>query len=413
MGRRPTALRPLRHRDFALLWAAAATSNVGTWMQAVAVGIFVTELTGQARWAGLVAAAAFLPIGLLAPFGGALADRHDRRRFLLLTTLGETALAGLLAVLTATGHASPASIVAVVFLGSAMASLGLPAYQAMLPDLVPADDLLGAVSLGSVQYNLGRVLGPALAGVVVSVGSYTWAFVVNTVSFGAVVVALLFVRLPPTASDESTDGMWARIREGARVVAAEPGCRTAILLMGTAAFFVSPFIALVPAFAQVLLHGDGGDTAILVTAQGIGAVAGALALTGRADRHGRQRTLLTDLAAVCVALLLYAAAPSVATAALAIVLVGAAYIGVLAGLNTVVQLRAPAATRARALSLWMLALGTVYPVGAVVQGVVADHSSLRVVTAAGAVLMLVVLAALVRARPDLMRALGDLDSAEG
>ncbi|HWE68552.1 MAG TPA: MFS transporter, partial [Acidimicrobiales bacterium] len=125
------SLRPLRHRDFALVWSAALVSNVGSWMQTVAVGVLVTVHTGEARWTGLVAAAAFLPMGLLSPVGGAMADRHDRRRWLLLTTVGETVFAGILTALAATGNAGPVWVTLIVLGGGAMTAIGLPAYQAM------------------------------------------------------------------------------------------------------------------------------------------------------------------------------------------------------------------------------------------------------------------------------------------
>ncbi|HVF14620.1 MAG TPA: MFS transporter, partial [Acidimicrobiales bacterium] len=203
-----TSVQPLRHRNFALVWAAALISNIGSWVQTVAVGVLVTELTGQARWTGLVAAAAFLPLGLLSPVGGALADRVDRRRLLLLTTLGETGFACLLAALSATGHITPANVTVTVLGLGCVAALGFPAYQAILPDLVPPDELLAANSLSMAQYNLGRVVGPALAGVVLAVGSYTFAFVLNAVSFGAVLVAIALVRLPSTTPDQETGGLW-------------------------------------------------------------------------------------------------------------------------------------------------------------------------------------------------------------
>ena len=215
-------LRPLRHRQFALIWTAALVSNVGTWMQTVAVGTLITERTGEAGQAGLVAAAGFLPVGLLSPVGGALADRVDRRRLLVLTTLGETGFASLLALLYASGHASTVAVDLCVFGGGCMAALGFPCYQAMLPDLVSHEDLLGAVSLSSAQFNLGRVIGPALAGVVIAFGSYSWAFGLNAASFGAVLAALVVVRVasPKTGAGE---GLWHQIKVGARY--ALPGAR--------------------------------------------------------------------------------------------------------------------------------------------------------------------------------------------
>src|SRR5688572_13203741 len=128
------AFRPLRHRNFALVWTAALVSNVGTWMETVAVGDLVADRTGEAGWTALVAAAAFLPLGLLGPIGGAIADRVDRRRFMLVTTLIQAACAATLTVLSATGHASPGVVTGVVFVAGCVVGLGFPAYSAMMPD---------------------------------------------------------------------------------------------------------------------------------------------------------------------------------------------------------------------------------------------------------------------------------------
>jgi MFS family permease len=367
-----SSFRPLQSRNFALVWSAALVSNVGSWMQTVALGFVITARTHQPLWTGLVAAAAFLPLGLLAPVGGALADRLDRRRWLIVTTVAEALFAAALAVLAAIGHAPPAVLVGVAFLGGVAAGVGFPSYQAMLPDLVPREDLLAAVSLSSAQFNLGRVIGPALAGVVLVVGSDAWAFAVNAASFGAVVVALVFVRLParkaPTPPIES---IVRRIAAGARVAAAEPGCRSAIVLIAIVALVGSPFIGLVPAVAVDGLHRGAAATSALVTGQGVGAVAGALALAPLARAWGRRRLLVGALFAFPAAIVGYGAAPSLVTATLVIVVVGACYIGVLTGLNTVIQLRAPEQARGRVLGLYMMALGTVYPIGLVIEGTIA------------------------------------------
>ncbi|MDQ6928588.1 MAG: MFS transporter, partial [Actinomycetota bacterium] len=349
-----SSLRPLRRRDFALIWSAALVSNVGSWMQTIAVGVLVTELTGKASWTGLVAAAAFVPIGLLSPVGGAMADRVNRRRWLLGTTIGETVFATLLAVLVATGNESPAAVTLIVLGGGMMTALGFPAYQAILPDLVDREDLLGAISLSSAQFNLGRVVGPALAGLVLAFGSYTLAFVINAASFGAVIVALLLVKLPPNPPDTEGGTVLRRIMTGVRAALAEPGCRLAIATIGVAGLLLSPFIALIPAVAFKLFGHSGEGTAILVTAQGIGAVAGALALTPLARRFGRRRVLVVNLFVLPLLLVGYALAPNLVVATVALAFVGAGYIGVLSGLSTVVQLRAPNMFRARILSFYMV-----------------------------------------------------------
>lgn len=402
-----SSLRPLRSRNFALVWSAALVSNVGTWMQTVALGVVVTERTHQPLWTGLIAAAAFLPIGLLSPVGGALADRLDRRRWLIVTTLGEAAFATLLAVLAFTGHDAPWALTVVAFFGAACAAIGFPTYQAMLPDLVPRDDLLGAVSLSSAQFNLGRVIGPAIAGVVLVAGSAAWAFAVNAVSFGAVVIALLLVRLPVRVPAAEAGRLWRHIVAGARVAWDEPGCRSAIILIAIVALVGSPFIALVPAMAIDALHRGAVGTSVLVTGQGVGAVIGALALAPLAVVLGRGTLLRRALLAFPLALVCYGLAPSLWSAALAIAVVGACYIGVLSGLNTVVQLRAPEAARGRVLSLYMMALGTIYPIGAVVQGAIGGVIGIRVVTVAGGIALVAVVVAIAVLRRSLLDALAD------
>ena len=199
-------------------------------------------------------------------------------------------------MLAATGSVTPANLAVMALGGGCMAAFGFPAYQAILPDLVPKDDLLGAISLSSAQWNLGRVVGPALAGLVLALGSYTFAFVLNALSFGAVFVAIALVRLPPPRPDpEETGGIWRRIVTGARGGWAEPGCRAAILAIAVAALLLSPFIALIPAVAVKLFDAGERGTSILVTAQGVGAVAGALAMAPLARRFGRRRVLLANL----------------------------------------------------------------------------------------------------------------------
>jgi MFS family permease len=279
--------------------------------------------------------------------------------------------------------------------------LGFPAYQAIIPELVPKEELLAAMSLGATQYNLGRVVGPALAGVAILAGSYELAFAINAASFGAVIVALLMSRFAERPHDPEQTTLRQQIATGIRAAFQEPGCRLAIQLIGITALLISPFIALIPAVAINLLHKGARGTSVLVTAQGIGAVVGALALTPMANRYGRRRVLVADLCFVLPAtIILYYAAPTLWTAAVALVAVGAAYIGILSGLMTVVQLRAPDALRARILSIYMVSLGVVYPIGAVVQGRLGDTFGLREVAAGAAVLFVAVVGLMLWSRAE-------------
>jgi MFS family permease len=401
-------VQPLRHRDFALLWSAGLVSTIGSWMQSVAVGALLISRTGQATWAVLVAAAAFLPLGLLSPVGGALADRLPRRPVLIGGNLAATAVALALAALVASGHDAPGLLVGLVAVqGAASAVIG-PFQQAILPDLVPQSEFLPAIALNSAQFNLGRIAGPALAGAAVAAFGYPVAFVANAASFLAVVVALAFVTLAAPAGRDG-HSLLGSLRDGLRAARAEPSCWAAICTIAVVALIASPFIALVPAMALRLTGGGpgavAGATGILTTAQGVGAVAGALCLTGLADRFGRGRVLAGSLVLLPVTLIAYGSAQALWWGAVALFTVGLVYIGVLSGLSTVVQLRAPRAFRGRVLSLYLVALGVAYPVGALLQGPVVDRIGIGWTTTGTALLLSLVMAVVAARGPGVRRAL--------
>ena len=270
-------------------------------MEAVALGIYVQKHTGQAAWTGTVAAAAFVPIAIIGPLGGALADRFARKWLLITTSLVQTGLAALLAYLLFTGSPSAPTVTLIAFGNGICAALGFPAFQAILPDLVPVEVLPGAIALSSAQYNLGRVVGPVLAGVVIGTDRFAAAEAVNAISFLAVVVVLLTLTLPAPAPHARDEGLWRSIARGFRFVRREPGLRVNILAMCLNTFLAAPFIALVPTMALEVLNAPHG-TAVLITAQGIGAVAMALMLGGLVERNGPRRVLLMMMGSLPFAL---------------------------------------------------------------------------------------------------------------
>jgi MFS family permease len=404
---RLASLQPFRYRSFTLLWAGGFISYVGSWMQTVAVGALVISDTGSATWAVLVAAGAFLPIGLLSPIGGALADRVARRPVLVAGNLAAAGTAVLLAVLVAAGRDNPAALVALVTLQGAVSALIGPFQSAILPDLVPPRQFLAATSLNSAQFNLGRIVGPALAGATVAAFGYPVAFVANAVSFLAVVAALAFVRLGPPGGRAT--GLFSSVREGFTAARRQPSCWAAIVAIAVVAFLASPFIALVPVMANHLTHGGARavaqTTAILTTAQGAGAVVGALLLAPLAARLNRGRLLAWNLAVLPPVLIAYGVSQTRWEGAVLLFLVGLVYIGVLSGLTTVVQLRAPQAYRGRVLSFFMVALGVAYPLGSLAQGPVIDRVGLGWTTAGSALVLSVIMVAVSFGKPNFVRAI--------
>lgn len=403
---RVSPFRPFRHRAFATIWAGGFVSNIGTWMETVAVGVYVTQTTGQAGWTGTIAALTYVPTVLLGPVAGALADRFDRRRYLVSIALFQMVLAAALAVLAVTGQLSIPLVATIVLLEGAAVASYLPAAQAMVPDLVDAEDLLGAMSLGSAQFNLGRVVGPALAGLVIAAGGLAWAFWFNTASFGAVLLALALITVPPLRHrGEAATRVWRNIGEGVAAARRDAGIRTALLLLLATTFLVSPFIGLVPAVA-IKVFGEGASgTSALVTAQGVGAVSAALAAGPLAARLGRRRLLVAALLAVGPLAAAYGLAPSFPLAVAAIGALGFCYLNVLSGVTTVCQIRAPRELRARIASLAMLGIGGGHSLGLVMQGWLGDRVGLPLVTAVTGLALLAIVATVRALRPALLESM--------
>ncbi|MDQ1510433.1 MAG: hypothetical protein QOG50_2277 [Actinomycetota bacterium] len=405
--RRLISFAPLRHRAYALLWTGAFVSNIGTWMESVALGIYVTKHTHQAAWTGTIAAAAFLPIAFFSPIGGALADRYPRRLLMIVTSVFQTGLAALLTMLFIAGDPSAPTIALIALGNGVAAALGFPSFQAMLPDLVPVEDLPGAIALSSAQYNLGRVVGPAIAGIVISIGGFAWAEGANAVSFLAVVAVMLTITLPPPSPKARGERFFRSIADGFRFVRREPGLRVTALAMCLNTFLAAPFIALVPAMALEVLRSGSAGTAVLITAQGIGAVLMAFSLGSLVERHGARRVLVTLMTVLPVALGLYGGAPNLELSALALFAVGTIYLGTLSSFTTIAQLRVPSEIRGRVLAVFTVILGSLYPLGSVIQGKIADHIGLRETTIGAAALMAVVMLATRALRPGITAAIDE------
>jgi MFS family permease len=352
-------------------------------METVALGTLIARTTGKASAVALVAAAAFLPVALCGPIGGAIADRVDRHRFLMATLAGETFFAALLAVVVGAGVRGPGALSAIVFAESCVSALALPNRQSMMPDLVPPEHLLAAISLSSAAWNGGRVVGPLLAAPLIAVFGAAGAFTVNAASFAVMLVAVLFMKLPTREILQTGESVVDRLRDGVRTARMSPGIRSALVTVSVMACTAAPFIGLLPIVARKEFRGGAGTTGAFVTAQGIGAVIGAMALPKLAARFGRATMLIVSMCTLVAALLVYGTARPSWLATVAIGVVGAGYFSTMIGWQTVLQLSSPPNLRARVVSLFSIALGLPYVFGLAVQGPLADHVGLRKVMLGG------------------------------
>jgi MFS family permease len=378
-------LRPLKLRDFRLIWAGALVSNIGTWMETTALGTIIAKETRSATQVGFAAIAGFLPIAFASPIGGVLADRFDRRRFLQVTLLIETLFAALLAIVVALGERRTLPLAAIVFAASTVGAGSLPNRQAVLPSLVPTEDLPAAISLGSASWNGGRVFGPIAALLVTAIGP-AWAFAANALSFLVLFAAWLTVTLPPVQKRTGTAGLVTLLKEGVVMVKRAPQLRFVVVFIAILAATAGPFIGLLPIAARTRFN---IGAALFVSAQGLGAVLGALATTRLTRMYGRRGTMLRYLVVLPLSLLAYAYASNRYLAALAILVTGASYIGAFTSAQSILQLNSPPNLRARALAVFSVALGASYCLAMLANGIIADAQTIKFATVMQALLTVI------------------------
>ncbi|MEX0848425.1 MAG: MFS transporter [Ilumatobacteraceae bacterium] len=373
-----SSFAPFRSRGFALMWSGALVSNIGTWMETVALGYYVADTTGKASWSAIVTAAGFVPAAIVGPIGSAMADRLRRRRVLIVTNLISGLIAVVLALWVGSGHATPLGLALLGFAAGAVGMFGFPSFQVSLPNLVPRDQLIAAVGLSNAQWNLGRIIGPTCAALAIAIGGIEVALWCNAVSFLAVIIAVSMVRLPDGAGERRP--VFAALGDGVRYARGSAPIRRMLVIMIAVVGIGSPFIAFVPQMATNVFDGDARSTSVLVTAQGIGAVTAAFMLGAATNRFGMRPVMVGSSFMMCVGLALYGSAPSLWVAAPALTLVGAAYGFAFTSFAGVAQSHAPDEMRGRVLAVNSFVLGVLFPVGTLVQGAIADSTSLRAVT---------------------------------
>ncbi len=303
------SLRPFRYRTFSLFFAGSVVSNVGTIMESVALGYYVQQRTGQATWNGIVAALGFLPTAVLAPVGGALADRISRRKLLLIANGAAAVCAALMTFMVATNRGAPAVIALISFGAGASNALGWPALQSLLGELVPPEDLVAAVGLSAAQWNLARVIGPAVAALVISVGSVTWALAVNTASFFVVLAVFAVLPFAHRPKPQHHERVFASIQLGWAYVRRQPTLWSAFRLQWLNCLLGSAYIGLVPAVAAKVFHGGEGMTAALSTAMGVGAVGASFGFGSLVAAAGPRRVMIGATVGLPVATVFYGLAP--------------------------------------------------------------------------------------------------------
>jgi MFS family permease len=364
--------RALRHRNYKLFFSGQLISLIGTWMDQVAESWLVYRLTGSSLLLGTVAFASQIPVFLLAPIGGALADRHNRRRILVGTQSSMMALTFILAWLTLSHRVQIWHVVTLAALTGIVNAFDLPARQAFVVDMVARTDLVNAIALNSSMFNGARIIGPALAGIVVAAIGEGWCFFANGVSFIAVIVGLLLMRMErPRQAIEGSPV--ENIIEGFRFVANTGPVRALMLLLGVVSFTAMPYAVLMPLFADQILHGGPRALGLLMGCSGVGALGGALTLAMRKTVKGLGTWVAISCAGFGVALLLFSFSRSMWLSCVLLVPAGFCMMIQMASSNTLIQSMVPDRLRGRVMSVYAMTFMGMAPFGALLAGSVAHN----------------------------------------
>jgi MFS family permease len=403
------SVRAFRHRNFTIFWCGALVSNTGSWLQNLTVPYVLYELTGSAFWVSLATVSQFAPAVLLGPLGGSLADRYERRRILLVTQSSMAFVALLLWGVWATGLRDPVVVLALVGLTGVVFGMNMPSWQSFVSDLVPREDLISAVTLNSLQFNAARSLGPGIAGLLLAAFGPAWAFLINALSFLVVLAALAAVRpgrRPIPAGVRQP--VHRQFRDAIAYCRRQPGILMALLATVAVATLGNPIFQFTVVFAGSELHVGPAGLGMLNAAFGAGAVLAAPVVSG-SRRLSRAQTVRWGLLLYGLGIVGFGLAPSFGLALVSLVLVGGAFLAVLSASQTAVQIIVAERLRGRVLALRIMVFTGTTPIGALLQGWLADHVGPRPTVVGAGVLLLVVAVVLARFRGRLrMSRLDDL-----
>jgi predicted MFS family arabinose efflux permease len=379
-----SAWSPFRYRMFAAMWGAQFVSNVGSWMQTVAAQWLMLTLTGSAAYVALVQTAAGLPVVLFAVLAGTIGDLVDRRRFLLVTQAVMLVAAVALGALAIAGLVTPWVLLALIFAVGTGQALTSPTWQTLQPELVGPAERPQAISLGAVNQNLARAVGPAIGGVILAATNAGTVFLVNAFTFLAVLGVLAWWHSTRAPDALPREHVGEAIRAGGRYIAASPALRVILIRAALFIFFASALWALLPLTARSVLHLGSGGYGLLLGSVGIGAVGGAGLLPRLRARLSPDVMLTAGSIGMAAVTLVLAFAHVAAVDAVALVVGGTCWILALSTLNSVYQLSLPQWIKARGMSYYLVVFQGGNAIGSAVMGIAAGYAGLSTTLAIAA-----------------------------
>lgn len=383
-----TQFRSLRHRNFRLYWLGQLISLIGTWMQSVAQGWLMHRLTSSPFMLGLLGFCQFTPVMLFSLFGGVLADRMDKRRLLILTQSGMMIQAVAMAAFTTLHIITPWGLLTLAFLFGIVNAFDLPVRQTFLIEMVGKDDLANAIALNSAAFNVARVIGPAVAGILLASIGEDGCFWLNAVSYLAVLYSLWQMHVERFAHHAHHPGALTHLKEGVAYAWRAGPIRNLLLLLGVTAGLGFQYMILLPVYTRDLLHAGPQVYGLLVSAFGVGSLFSAAVLTRQHDRWGMRRNLLIGLAVSGVGMALFAWSRLVWLSAGMGLLAGFGLILYVATTNTMIQHSLEDRFRGRVMSLYTLMLIGTAPLGALLLGAIAQRFGAPAATTLSAISLL-------------------------
>jgi len=381
----PATLRALRHRNFQLFFSGQLISLVGTWMQSVAQAWLVYRMTGSSFLLGAVGFAGQIPVFLVAPLGGIVADRNNRQRVVIGTQVASMILAFILAALTLAGRVQVWQIFVLAALLGVVNAFDIPGRQAFLVDMVGKGDLMNAIALNSSMFNGARIIGPAIAGVLVARIGEGWCFFANAVSYIAVIAGLLMMQVQRPARRAVAGSPVEHVIEGFRFVRHTAPIRAILLLLGLISLVAMPYTVLMPVFADKILHGGARGLGILMGATGVGALLGALTLASRTGVRGLGRWVAFSCGGFGFFLVLFSFSRSFWLSAALLLPVGFCMMLQMSSSNTLIQAMVPDHLRGRVMAVYSMMFMGMAPFGALIGGALADRLGAPLTVAMGAI----------------------------
>ncbi|HKO15918.1 MAG TPA: MFS transporter [Gemmatimonadaceae bacterium] len=372
--RGPQTFRALRHRNYRLFFGGQSVSLVGTWITRIATSWLVYRLTGSDLLLGVVSFCGQIPTLLISPFAGVLVDRHDRHRILVITQMLSAVQSLALAVLALMGIITVGEILALQLFQGMINAFDTPARQSFVVDMLEdRADLPNAIALNSTMVNGSRIIGPSIGGLLIAALGEGWCFMIDAISYLAVIASLLAMHVHRTRRERPTTRVVEELRAGFQYVSRFAPMRSALLLLALVAIMGMPYNVLMPAVAASVLHGGAHTLGFLMTASGVGALVGALYLASRASVLGLGRAMVAATIAFGVGLIAFGLSRVLWLSLLILPVVGAGMMIETASTNTILQTIVEERMRGRVMSFYTMAFLGTAPIGSLLAGIVADR----------------------------------------